>query len=889
MIGWLPDIFKNLGILMMLAAGVAYVQVVAFERIGRLQRDLITGVLFGLIIVVVMLSPISLPDGASFDPRGGPAILAGVFAGPVGGIAAAAIGAAGRYYLVGGPIALGGAAGFVLYGLLGIACGLLIRRYGLRLNAANLFFLGCAGTVAVLPAFFVSADVPTAIAILRKAGAMLLLQNIASTLIVGLSVDYANQFARLRRTLAEQQKRDAMLSLVARKTTNAVVITDADGTVEWANEAFIRMTGFEFNEIAGRKPGDFLQGEDTDPETVAHMRQRLAARKGFEVEIINYTKAKEPYWISILCQPVEEEGEPLRYIAIESDITRRKATELLLERSRRELEAQLDQTQEANARIELQAKELVELAEAEAELRIKAEAAEKAKSEFLASMSHEIRTPMTGVMGFADMLLDDDLPPASADKVRQIKTATQSLVGIINDVLDISKLDAGKMEFEPRAFETATVISDVTALFREISSARKQGRLEIGYTIKDGTPPFVKMDPMRLRQILVNLVGNAVKFTEAGRVDLTCGLDESGSLLRFEVSDTGIGIPEKALATLFDAFTQADTSISRMYQGTGLGLSICKRLVGLMGGEIGVESTAGKGSTFWFTLPFETATREEVPQHAEAEADAKDTSDTPLHILVAEDNEVNRAIISSILKSFGHTAEMVENGQDAVTAVQRGTYDLILMDIRMPVMSGIDATRAIRSREEPDARIPIIALTADVVSENRESYFEIGMDGCVAKPIDREELARSIGSVMRDAAASAPRPAPPGGSLAESTGGNESEAAAAAIYDFEATVRRLGVPKEIIAPLLNRFIDGNRNAARQTEELVRDGKLEEARALLHNLKGVSGNLGAMAVSTSAAEIERLIRDQNLDGVDAELTGLAAALERTVAEMERHIA
>jgi PAS domain S-box-containing protein len=888
MVGWLPDIFKNLGILMMLAAGVAYVQTVAFERIGRIQRDLISGLLFGLIIIVVMLSPITLPHGGTFDPRSGPAILAGVFAGPVGGIVAAAIGAAGRYYLVGGPVALGGAVGFALYGLFGIASGLLISRYGFRLTPLTLALLACIGTLAVLPAFFVSVDVPTGLAILDKVGIVLLLQNIASTLIVGLSVDYANQFAQLRRALAEQQKQDAMLSLVARRTTNAVVITDANGAVEWVNEAFTRLTGYELGEILGRKPGSFLQGEDTDPETVAHMRGRLAARRGFEVEIVNYSKDGTPYWVSILCQPVEEEGEPLRFIAIESDITRRKATELLLERSRRELEAQLDQTQKANARIERQAKELVELAETEAELRVQAESAEKAKSEFLASMSHEIRTPMTGVMGFADMLLDDNLPAASAEKVRQIKTATQSLLRIINDVLDISKLEAGKMEFEPRAFETETVVSDVAGLFREVSAAQKQGRLEIGYEIQEGTPPYVKADPMRLRQILVNLVGNAVKFTDTGRVDVRCGLDESGSRLRFTVSDTGIGIPEQALATLFDAFTQADTSISRTYQGTGLGLSICKRLVDLMGGEIGVESAAGSGSTFWFTLPFKTATIDEVPLHADPGAAATPPPDTPLHILVAEDNEVNRTIISSILKSFGHTADMVENGQEAVAALQRGTYDLILMDIRMPVMSGMDATRAIRSREEPDARIPIIALTADVVSENRDAYFEIGMDGCVAKPIDRDELARAIGAVMRDAAAPSRAPEAPSGPPAEPDAGTGSEADAPSIYDVEATVRRLGVPKEVIAPLLNRFIDGNRDAARQTGDLVRDGKLDEACALLHNLKGVSGNLGAMAVSAAAAEIERLIRNGDMDAVGDAIADLASALDRTVAEMERSL-
>lgn len=878
MIGWLPDIVKNLGVLMILAAGIAYIQTVALGKAGRIQRDLLSGLLFGLIIVVVMLSPISLPNGATFDPRGGPAILAGVFAGPVGGVTAAVIGALGRYYLVGGPFALGGVVGFALYGLFGIAAGLLVRRLSLRINGITFMVLAVAGTLAVLPAFFVSADVPTAIAILETAGVMLLVQNLASTLIVGLAIDYANTFARLQNKISTQRLEDAKVSLVARKTTNAVVITNAAGEVEWVNEAFTRMTGYELDEVLGLKPGSFLQGEDTDPEAVANMHERLAEQKGFEVEALNYTKNNEPFWANILCQPIEEEDEPLRFIAMQRDITRRKATELLLAESRRELEAQLEQTQEAHARIEQQSIKLVELAENEAGLRIKAEAAEKAKSEFLASMSHEIRTPMTGVMGFADMLLDDGLPAGSAEKVRQIKSATQSLLSILNDVLDISKLDAGKMAFERRAFETRNVVADVISLFQEVSSKAKQDKVQISYTIDDGTPPFVKADPMRLRQILVNLVGNAVKFTENGQVHLKCHADTAGSLLRFEVSDTGMGIAPDALETLFDAFTQADSSISRTHQGTGLGLSICKRLVELMGGEIGVESKAGTGSTFWFTLPYDAASIDDIPQDALVKHRTSDGESAPLHILVAEDNDVNRTIIASILSGLGHRSDFVENGREAVAAVQNNTYDLVLMDIRMPVMSGLDATLAIRAQDGPGAQIPIIALTADVVSENRQSYFKAGMNDCVAKPIDRDELARSIDNVIYRATAGAQIP----------TEDAPSEDKSEPFYDFDSTVQRLGVPKELLAPLLQRFIDGNRDSGRMVGDLIRDDKLDEALSFLHNLKGVSGNLGAMAVSKTASEIERYIRDRDMESVSDQLPVLASNLEQTIATMERHI-
>lgn len=878
MIGWLPDIVKNLGILMILAAGIAFIQTLALDRARRFQRDLLSGLLFGLVTIVVMLSPIALPSGATFDPRGGPAILAGIFAGPVGGITTALIGGLGRYYLVGGPIALGGAVGFALYGLFGIAAGLLIRKHGLRLSGTTLVALACAGTIAVMPAFFVSVDAPTAIAIIRKAGAMLLLQNVASTLIVGLAVDYANRFVRLQNKVATLQKEDAKVSLVARRTTNAVVITNAAGEIEWVNEAFTKLTGYELDEIIGLKPGSFLQGVDTDPDVIALMSTRLAAQKGFNVEAINYTKNDEPFWVGILCEPVEEEDEPLRFIALQTDITLRKATELLLERSRGELEEQLIQTRSANRRIELQSAELAERAKSETELRTKAEAAERAKSEFLASMSHEIRTPMTGVMGFADMLLDDALPPGSAEKVRQIKKATRSLLSIINDVLDISKLDAGKMAFERHAFEPRAVVADVIGLMREISPAEKRNRIKLGYTIDDSTPAAIKADPTRLRQILLNLVGNAVKFTESGDVQLTCSTDAAGSLLRFEVSDTGIGIAPDALETLFDAFTQADSSISRSYQGTGLGLSICKRLVELMGGTVGVESTPGTGSTFWFTLPFEVASIADIPQDAPVEDRTSHGESAALHILVAEDNDVNRTIIASILDGLGHRADFAENGREAVDAVQDKSYDLVLMDIRMPVMSGLDATRAIRGRDGAGSQVPIIALTADVVSENRQSYFEAGMNDCVAKPIDRADLARSISTVMQNVTAPTERSAET--APLETTG--------TAVYDFDETVQRLGFTAELMAPLLQRFIDSNRDSGKTLGDLIRDDKLDEALSHLHNLKGVSGNLGASAVSTVAAEMERQIRDRDMGQVSITLPVLAANLERTIAAMQRHI-
>ena len=379
---------------------------------------------------------------------------------------------------------------------------------------------------------------------------------------------------------------------------------------------------------------------------------------------------------------------------------------------------------------------------------IEAENANRAKSEFLSSMSHEIRTPMTGVMGFADLLLDDELPADSRDKVLRIKSATKALLRLINDILDMSKLEAGKMEIEQIDFGLKSLMEEVLGLFER---TRQEDRLvELGMQFDERLPIAIRSDPTRLRQILVNLVGNALKFTHQGHVSLYADLieGEHKPMLEIGVRDSGIGISDQAMQYLFSDFTQADASISRRYEGTGLGLAISQRLVKLLGGRIEVDSSEGVGSHFWFRLPL-------VAAHdiSAGTADSPDDSFKyhgvrPLKILVAEDNRVNQMILRRVMQALGHEVFVVDNGEQAIQHHARQDFDLILMDVRMPVMDGLEATRQIRARTDGRNGIPIIAVTADAMKEHRQAFIESGMNAFVAKPFNRAELALTINEVM---------------------------------------------------------------------------------------------------------------------------------------------
>lgn len=410
-----------------------------------------------------------------------------------------------------------------------------------------------------------------------------------------------------------------------------------------------------------------------------------------------------------------------------------------------ERQAIIKDLEESQLRLEHQAKALTELAKREITLRANAEQGERSKSEFLATMSHEIRTPMTAVRGYADLLMDDPLPPESHDRVQRIQEASNSLLVIINDILDLSKLDAGRLKLEKLNVDLRDLITESLAICRQASHHDKLNTVGLSYQVSGNVPNRIVADPTRLRQVLINLIGNALKFTHQGRVKVLCEM--RGTRVRVAVQDTGIGIEPEVLPNLFADFTQADASINRRYQGTGLGLAICKRLVALMEGEIGAHSEVGKGSEFWFEIPCERGD-ELAPVQTAVPTDQTSKPFTsnhePLHILVAEDNEMNQKIMGHLLEKLGHQCTIVQNGQEAVECAQKQDFDLILMDIRMPVMSGLDAAQAIRALPGPVGKVPILAVSADSINEHLEDYTRVGIDGFVGKPISRTELEEKI-------------------------------------------------------------------------------------------------------------------------------------------------
>jgi PAS domain S-box-containing protein len=570
----------------------------------------------------------------------------------------------------------------------------------------------------------------------------------------------------------------------------------------------------------------------------------LEAGVPLEVEYRVIWPNESIHWIAArgatFCAP---DGTPLRMVGVNIDITERKDAEAQIRHLNEGLERRVEER-------------TAELARA----RDEAEAGTRAKSAFLANTSHEIRTPMNGVLGMADLLLETSLDTTQANYVHTIHQSAEALLTIIDDILDLSKIEAGKLTLETSPLMLRAMLEDVARLLSPQAEAKG---LQLTVEVDPHLRSRVRGDGVRIRQVLTNLAGNAVKFTEAGQVTLEAGIIAivgDRVTIRFAVHDTGIGIPIEHQARVFESFTQVEGSTNRRFGGTGLGLTICRSLVHLMGGSIGLDSQLGSGSTFWVELPLELVAGGNLGRGGKQQVVPEAPLETPLHVLLAEDHDVNRRVAAAMIKRLGCTVDVVCDGREALNALETRSYDVVLMDVQMPGLDGLAATIEIRRREAVTGRhVPILALTANAMTGDRDRCLEAGMDGYVTKPIRRkalrDALVRCRSADEKDQHAdSAPNDSRP--------------------FQPSYLEECCGLDIALIAEVIESFLDGAPGQIVGLEIAIAGGSFTELERKAHRLKGACLTIGAESMAEVCERLVSMARAGDLRNARPTLAALS---------------
>lgn len=616
------------------------------------------------------------------------------------------------------------------------------------------------------------------------------------------------------------------LSLAVEQNPSAILISDTAGVIEYVNAAFTLVSGYGAAEAVGRKAG-FTRSGKTPAATYVEMWSTLKKGVPWRGRFINLHRDGTESIVLAHISPIRNvNGQITHYLSIQEDVTWRVQMTDEVKRSRAAQEA--------------------------------AEIASESKSLFLANMSHEIRTPMNAVIGLTYLLRQEPNSPRQAATLAKITEAAEHLLGVINDILDISKIEAGYLELASIDFRLADIIKKVSALVA-VGGGKKGLRFVVDMT---GVPPLLHGDALHLTQILLNYVGNAIKFTRAGTITLTGSVVEETDFevfLRFTVEDTGIGIAPEHLPRLFQAFEQADNSTTRKYGGTGLGLKISRQLAQLMGGDAGVESIPGLGSKFWVTLRFGKISAMSVVDESLViglpadlvEQIKANFANAP--VLLAEDNPVNQEVALALLRKAGLVVTLVDDGRQAVEAAKAQVYQMILLDMQMPELDGLAASRLIRHLPGY-ATTPIVAMTANAFSEDRRDCLAAGMNDHLAKPVDPAvfyaTLLRWLSAGQGVALAEPNLPAPCGAPPCVTETPR---------FDYSIGLKQMSGNAEVYKRFLGQFVSRAEPEMDAVRGQIEAGNFDGARRFVHKLKGSAGTLGAMRLNELAGALEAVLK------------------------------